>query len=764
MKKIIVLLITIGLASNMMVSCKNKELKAKSDVKVKNLEFNFEVDPETFEITTESNGVKENAAQPLEKREVSNLKKSKEEVTWTYPNDNIDVKVQKKDNYLDVKIRSNTKEESEFSWPRVNAESYMLPINEGKYIPSDDEYWKEHLTGSEYNVIESFSMQFFALNKKAYSIMYIIENSFNNKIKFEVNDKISFGFTHEYPSINKNKEYGFKIYLTENNPVDIAKTYKNYVVEKGDFKTLEEKEKDNKDIAKLYGAPHMYFWDRSIISEENIKWDLLRKNLSPKLKERIKELLKTKVEGGEEFVRAFDDVTTLEFADKYTKSLIVRSINSIGLLKELYSPDVFKNIDEETNNILSKGIDNLNKMELIELNKRLLKSELGDIAEPIENWGNSKTTDVLEDINKSGIEKMWIGLDDWNEGFIKPKLVEKANELGYLIGTYDSYHSIHKPGEEGWETASFKDNSLYENATVINKDGKINVGFQGKGRKLNPTLSLPSVKERVTGILDTGVKFNSWFIDCDATGEIADDYSPKHTTTQEEDLKARLERMEYIRDEKNMVVGSEGGNDFASKTIAFAHGIETPAFSWIDPDMNKNKESKYYVGRYYSANGGVPEVFAKQIPVKDKYKRIFMDSTYTIPLYKLVYNDSVITAYHWLWGTFKVEDEVKNRMMYEVLYNVPPLYHVDKNEWEKHKEEMISHTKVWSDFSKKAITKEMTDFEILSEDRLVQMTKYGDDLKVIANFSDKSVNIEGNEIKGKSLIIFDGNNKTIYTP
>ena len=66
----------------------------------------------------------------------------------------------------------------------------MLPINEGKYIPSDDEYWKEHLTGSEYNVIESFSMQFFALNKKAYSIMYIIDNPFNNKIKFKVNDKL----------------------------------------------------------------------------------------------------------------------------------------------------------------------------------------------------------------------------------------------------------------------------------------------------------------------------------------------------------------------------------------------------------------------------------------------------------------------------------------------------------------------------------------------------------------------------------------------
>ena len=159
--------------------------------------------------------------------------------------------------------------------------------------------------------------------------------------------------------------------------------------------------------------------------------------------------------------------------------------------------------------------------------------------------------------------------------------------------------------------------------------------------------------------------------------------------------------MEYIRDEKNMVIGSEGGNDFASKTIAFAHGIETPAFSWIDPDMNKNKESEYYVGRYYSPNGGVPKVFAKQVPVKDKYKHIFMDATYTLPLYKLVYNDSVITSYHWFWGTLKVKDEVGSRTPYEILYNIPPLYHVDKYEWDKHKEDMISTQKIWSDLIKK---------------------------------------------------------------
>ncbi len=80
--------------------------------------------------------------------------------------------MQKKENYLDVDIKSNNKEETSFTWPKVSAESYVLPINEGKFIPSNDKYWKEFLNEQVYNVIESFSMQFFAINKEDYC--YII--------------------------------------------------------------------------------------------------------------------------------------------------------------------------------------------------------------------------------------------------------------------------------------------------------------------------------------------------------------------------------------------------------------------------------------------------------------------------------------------------------------------------------------------------------------------------------------------------------------
>ena len=48
----------------------------------------------------------------------------------------------------------------------------------------------------------------------------------------------------------------------------------------------------------------------------------------------------------------------------------------------------------------------------------------------------------------------------------------------------------------------------------------------------------------------------------------------------------------------------------------------------------------------------------------------------------------------------------------------------------------MNHYNVWGDFSKKVINKEMVDFENLESDGSVKMTQYGDDIKVIANFTD----------------------------
>ncbi|OQO72589.1 hypothetical protein BH746_11855 [Enterococcus faecalis] len=71
---------------------------------------------------------------------------------------------------------------------------------------------------------------------------------------------------------------------------------------------------------------------------------------------------------------------------------------------------------------------------------------------------------------------------------------------------------------------------------------------------------------------------------------------------------------------------------------------------------------------------GIPDRYGKQIPLKEEYIATTIDPVYSIPLYKLVYNQSVITSHHWEWDSNKIKGEEANRRIREYLYNSPALY------------------------------------------------------------------------------------------
>jgi hypothetical protein len=178
--------------------------------------------------------------------------------------------------------------------------------------------------------------------------------------------------------------------------------------------------------------------------------------------------------------------------------------------------------------------------------------------------------------------------------------------------------------------------------------------------------------------------------------------------------------------------------------------------------MRENKTSPYYVGGYWSAGGGTPERYSKTVPIKKEYKPIYIDPVYNLPLYKLVYNDAVITTHHWEWGSLKIQDEIGNRMLTELLYNVPPLYHIDKESWQKNKEMITSYLKVWSPFHEQAVNQPMTSFEILSQDRLVQRTTFGDHLQVIVNYSNQDFAYNKQQIHAKTAVIYNEDAMTTF--
>ncbi|WDV46275.1 glycoside hydrolase [Clostridiaceae bacterium M8S5] len=721
----------------------------------------YQVDPETFslQIIKDDDVVPISAA--MQNRNVANYNQNEKVTKWSYPKEQVDVAIKAHKDYLHVTITSSSNDDNKFLWPKITGETFYLPFGEGKRIPAEDSTWTNYLRSKEFDVLEQLSMPFWATEQGEHTVLFILENPYRNTMNFSDDNQIEFVLSHGYPKIDDNKINSFRIYIADKNPTSVAKIYRDYVKEKGDFITFKEKAKKNPNIERLYGAPHIYLASEYVISSKNINWQAFRKSLNSDV---IKYILSytSKLESGKEMQTVINEIRNQDYVNKYQKNVVCRFLSDVLRQDNFFDSSIFLNKDEFMKTAIEKN--NKDQATIIQLNKHALSSNLPNVFEDAQVWMNDETVDLIKDLKNSGIEKAWIGLHSWEQAYAKPDLTKTAIQLGYLVAPYDSYHSIHKPGEEKWITAIFSDISLYDNATISKKNGQKVTGFQNIGRKLNPTLSLPLVKERVENILGTQIPFNSWFIDCDATGEIYDDYSPEHITTEQQDLVARLNRMKYIRDNYNMVIGSEGGHDFATSTIAFAHGIELKSFSWLDDDMKKNKDSKYYIGNYYSPTGGVAEHFSKRIPIKDHLSTIFVDPRYDLPLYKLVYNDSVVTTYHWDWSTFKIIGAVKNRMLREVLYNVPPMYHLDRQQWEKYKEDIIAHTKFWSDFSKQVITKEMTEFKKLTVSANVQMCRYGDNIAVIANFGSSPYDYYSVEIPANSLLLKIDEEIQIYSP
>ncbi|MXV82731.1 hypothetical protein F4X88_08050 [Candidatus Poribacteria bacterium] len=365
-------------------------------------------------------------------------------------------------------------------------------------------------------------------------------------------------------------------------------------------------------------------------------------------------------------------------------------------------------------------------------------------------WGDGPSVKLLERFAESGLDRLWLGVDSWQDGFRHPTAVAKARALGYLIGPYDSYHSIHHPNEKDtWETAQF-DLPLYETGAIVNADGTKNRGFKKKGYHLSPLVAQPYVEDRVNGIVaQMPTDFNTWFIDCDAYGELFDDYSPSHPATQLDDMNARLARIAWIRDTHNMVVGSEGGAAYAAATLHFAHGMTTPVIGWGDPDM-KEKTSPHYIGGYWPPEG--PAIHIKQVPLKPNYLRLYYDPRFRLPLYQIVFHDSVVTTNHWHSGSLKFENAIETLALLEVLYNVPPLYHLNMAEFTKHKAWIQRHYAFFSPLHRQIGGQTMTEFEWLSDNKQVQRTEFGDTVELFANFGTNPFEYEGIVIPGKSVL------------
>lgn len=480
------------------VLTEDKNLEEKQEV------LAYEADPNDFSLNIKWKDRFIPVSLPSGEHKAENIKEEDGVMKWEYPEESLAVTLTPHAGYLDVEIESTTEEDHNFSWPYVSGETYYMPFGEGKRIPGDDAVWSSHLKGQIYSAVEQLSMPFFSSAGDDYAVTYIMENPVRSSLVFSEGDQIDFSVLQEYREIDESKVNRLRIYVTDKDPVNSAKVYRQYKIEQNQFVTLKEKAEQNPNVEKLFGAPHIYLWGDFVISPDDINWADFRNSL----KGPVMEYILSYLDGSEykdEVTQTLDEISTQDYASLYQKNIICRFLTEVLMDDDFYQQDHLPAEGSQIDAYLKKGKENLDQSELIQLNKYALAENMPGVFKSVKTWMDASTVDILNGMKEAGIDHAWIGLNSWEQAFSKPELAGTAIDNGYLLASYDSYHSIHEPGKEQWITAAFEDTDLYENAAVQKKDGEMEEGFQGVGRKLNPTLSMPAVKERMEKIIGTNI-------------------------------------------------------------------------------------------------------------------------------------------------------------------------------------------------------------------------------------------------------------------
>ena len=674
---------------------------------------------------------------------------SQTKASWTMIPSGIHVEAELKEGDLLVQFtlpentqlkRNHPIELAWFDLAEQHTQTLFLPFSEGMRVPTNNKQWVNYLIDnhSGSNTTQDLKMPFWTVQQKDQFISYQMINPTNNQLLFsdtpsdtlsEAKTKIDMSASHQFTALNQSQPFTVRITLGDS-WLDGAKQYRDWRIDHDLSESLTENKKQNPDVSKLIGASHVYLFGKDPLSIQDVydwwglnAWYLERSQLivPSEAKRELSSLSKGK-----------------DWFSQYHKQLLLDSISQS--LQGLY-PVTTPTLTDNT--IQAQYAAAQNK-------KNWLIQNASSYLNAPDTWGQALSSGMVNNLNKAGLNKLWLGFDNWMPAFYQPNAVELAKQSGYLVGTYDSYNTaIPAKLNDNWLTAQLP-TPIRETCAIELADGSLKKGFRGNGYYLNPNCHLDYIKQRAQDIMSFG-HFNSLFLDVDATAMAREDY--RDNSNESYMLSSFNNRTQWLSEQPNLVLGSEDGNSLTTKGIAFAHGLETVGFGWTDKDMKENRKSPYYLGRWYPDHK--PDFFFKPAKVKEPYKSLLFSPQYRIPLYQAVFHDEVINTHHWHSDSFKFSNVKANRDLTAMLYNTPAMVHLTRDEALSNSSPRIKALKHYQDgfepIHKQLWNKQLVDFDWLDNNGDVQQTVFDDGSKIIANFSDQAFSQNGVTIAATSI-------------
>ena len=615
----------------------------------------------------------------------------------------------------------------------------IWPLAEGHYVPAGDAVWQGFLLDQgEFNTTQDLSLPLWGVDHGRFTLNWLLTNPYNNHLTFSAEGQtLALAARHQFTSLEPGTPLTFKLTLGDADPLAGAKRYRQWLIDNGQYQSLSDKLLKTPEAKKLLGASHVYLWGNDLLGPNDVRsWPALLKLL------RGNNTLASELRG------SFDAETRKILTDaqppldRYQKTTLLRSLNGALNTK---ARSGWQAVAEPDMQRLVEGYGQLRT----ELASAFAEALTGNP----QRWGSTLSSSTFEQMKAAGLSRLWLGLGEgWEGGLWHPEAVREGVADGYLLAPYDSYETALTSSENpDWTTAHLGFRANRECAIVLN-GGAFKSGFQKSGHYTDPRCVRPLLEARIKAV-QAKAGFNSWFLDAYATGMLFDSYRPNATMTQAQNAEGNIDASRWLNETLKLPTGSEDGNATTSLGVLFAHGMQTPVIGWGDPDMSKNPKSPYYLGRWFPNDQ--PQVFFKSVPLKEPYRTVHFAPQTRLPLYQAVFHGSVITTHHWLFDSLKLSNVRAENELAQLLYNVPPLYHLSADTVKQRLPVMVRQDAFFRPLHERLATEAMTDFRWLSEDRLLQQTTFADGTRLVVNFDSGVREVEGKRLAGQSIMALD---------
>jgi hypothetical protein len=713
-----------------------------ADVVLKNAQWQVALEPATLAIhATPVQGATVEASSGVPSHGVSALNSTDAQARWQW--DNGAYRIEAALDGPDLALTIHAKAAATLDFLRQPAaamgQGLMLPLAEGHYVPRGHRAWQGFITQqmSELNTTQDLSLPLWGNDYGTFSLSWLLTNPFNNRLRLAADgDALTIAASHQFTRLDPDAPLTLLLHLDTADPLAGARRYRQWLIDNGRFEPLKDKIAKTPDIGKLIGATHTYLWGSGLLAVKDVaNWPAMMSVL------RGKQPLVV------DLVGRFSSEANLILKqakaspDHYQQGVLVAALNAA-----LNSKARAQWLGDEPD--MARLADSYGNLRA-QVAKVFAPALTGDASQ----WGSGISVATMRQLQAAGMQRLWLGLGDgWEGGLWHPEAIAAAVQAGYLAGPYDSYETaLSRQENADWITAHLGQRA-YEHCAIVLDGGKPKTGFQQSGHYTDPRCVRPLMEARVEALRQK-VPFNSWFLDAYATSMVFDSYRPGATMTQQQNAQGYIASMRWLAETLRLPTGSEDGNAATAQGYVFAHGMQTPVIAWGDPDMGsgprKNKQSPYYLGNWYP--GDEPSVFFKPVPLKALYRTVYFDPAYRLPLYQAVFHDSIITTHHWSFDNLKLSNVHSDNELAQLLYNVPPLYHLSAASLQTRLPSMKRQDAFFRPLHQALATQALTGWRALSPDKRLQQTTFADGTRLIANFADETRETDGDRYDAHSV-------------